>query len=60
MKMLKYDIADKKYVELVEKFMKAGIMENGKYFDRERGTLQGNGTSYPIYIYTIYWITGLM
>ena len=45
MKMLKHDIADKKFLELVEKFLKAGIMENGKYLDRECGTPQGNGMS---------------
>ena len=31
MKMLKHDIADKKFLEIIEKFLKAGIMENGKY-----------------------------
>lgn len=45
MKMLKHDIADKRFLELVEKFLKAGIMENGKYLDSERGTPQGNGAS---------------
>ena len=28
MKMLKHDIADKKFLEIIEKFLKAGIMEN--------------------------------
>ena len=45
MKMLKHDIADKRFLELIEKFLKAGIMENGKYLDSERGTPQGNGAS---------------
>ena len=45
MKMLKHDIADKRFLELIEKFLKAGIMENGKYIDSERGTPQGNGAS---------------
>ncbi len=45
MKMLKYDIADKRFIELIEKFLKAGIMENGKYLDSERGTPQGNEAS---------------
>ena len=40
-----HDIADKRFLELVEKFLKAGIMENGKYLDSERGTPQGNGAS---------------
>lgn len=41
MKMLAHDIADKKFLEIIEKFLKAGIMENGKYLDSE----QGNGAS---------------
>ena len=38
MKMLSHDIADRKV-------LKAGIMENGKYLNSERGTPQGNGAS---------------
>lgn len=45
MKFLEHDIADKKFLELTEKFLKAGIMEDGKYLDSERGTPQGNGAS---------------
>ena len=30
---------------IIERFLKAGIMENGKYVDTERGTPQGNGAS---------------
>ena len=45
MKMLSHDIADKRFLELIEKFLKAGIMENGKFLDSERGTPQGNGAS---------------
>lgn len=45
MKFLKHDIADKKFLELIDKFLHAGIMENGKYLDSERGTPQGNGAS---------------
>ena len=45
MKMLSHDIADRKFLEIIEKFLKAGIMENGKYLDSERGTPQGNGAS---------------
>ena len=45
MKMLRHDIADKRFLEVIEKFLKAGIMENGKYLDSERGTPQGNGAS---------------
>lgn len=45
MKFLAHDIADKRFLELIEKFMHAGIMEKGKYLDSERGTPQGNGAS---------------
>ena len=31
--------------EIIEKFLKAEIMENGKYLDSEQGTPQGNGAS---------------
>lgn len=45
MKMLSHDIADRKFLEIIEKFLKAGIMEDGKYLDSEQGTPQGNGAS---------------
>ena len=45
MKMLSHDIADRRFLEIIEKFLKAGIMENGKFLDSERGTPQGNGAS---------------
>ena len=41
MKMLAHDIADRKFLEIIDKFLKAGVMENGKYLDSERGTPQG-------------------
>ncbi|MCD7815009.1 MAG: group II intron reverse transcriptase/maturase [Lachnospiraceae bacterium] len=44
-KMLEHDIADRKFIDLIRKFLKAGIMENGKYLDSETGTPQGNGAS---------------
>ena len=44
-KMLEHDIADRKFIEIIRKFLNAGIMENGKYLDSERGTPQGNGAS---------------
>lgn len=44
-KFLQHDIADKKFLEIIEKFLKAGIMENGKYLESEKGTPQGNGAS---------------
>lgn len=45
MKMLSHDIADRRFLEIVEKFLKAGVMEQGKYLDSEKGTPQGNGAS---------------
>lgn len=45
MKMLSHDIADRRFLEIIEKFLKAGIMEDGKFLDSERGTPQGNGAS---------------
>ena len=45
MKMLAHDIADRKFLGIIEKFLKAGIMEDGKYLDSEKGTPQGNGAS---------------
>jgi len=44
-KFLEHDIADKKFIEIIRKFLKAGIMEDGKYLDSEQGTPQGNGAS---------------
>ena len=45
MKMLTHDIADKRFLEVIYRFLKAGVMENGKYLDSEKGTPQGNGVS---------------
>lgn len=44
-KFLEHDIADKKFVEIIKKFLKVGIMEDGNYLESERGTPQGNGAS---------------
>ena len=45
MKMLRPDITYRRFLEIIEKSLKAGIMENGKYLDSERGTSQGNNAS---------------
>lgn len=45
MKMLEHDIADKRFLDIVWRFLKAGVMENGKYLDSESGSPQGNGAS---------------
>jgi len=42
-KFLEHDIADKNFIEIIKKFLKAGIMEDGNYIDSEQGTPQGNG-----------------
>jgi group II intron reverse transcriptase/maturase len=44
-KFLEHDIADKKFLEIIKKFLKAGIMDEGEYFESEQGTPQGNGAS---------------
>lgn len=44
-KFLEHNIADKRFIEIISKFLKAGIMENGKYLNSEKGTPQGNGAS---------------
>ena len=44
-KMLEHDIADKKFITIIEKFLEAGIMDNGIYSDTIEGTPQGNGAS---------------
>lgn len=43
--MLKLRIADRRFIELVEKFLKAGIMEDGKKYKSEVGTPQGGNIS---------------
>ncbi len=44
-RMLEHDIADRRFLRIIERFLKAGIMEDGKYIDTEKGTPQGNGAS---------------
>jgi len=44
-KFLEHDIADKNFLEIIKKFLKVGIMEDGKFIDSEQGTPQGNGAS---------------
>ncbi|MDR1208268.1 MAG: hypothetical protein LBJ89_02860, partial [Holosporales bacterium] len=33
-KFLEHDIADKKLIRLIKKFLKAGVMEQGKFLER--------------------------
>lgn len=44
-KFLEHDIADKRFIQIINKFLTAGIMDNGKYLNSEKGTPQGNGAS---------------
>ena len=41
MKFLEHDIEDKNYLRYVKRFLKAGIMEDGKYYDVDKGVPQG-------------------
>jgi group II intron reverse transcriptase/maturase len=41
-KFLEHDIADKKLIRLIRKFLKAGVMENGKVMEKTEGSPQGN------------------
>ncbi len=45
MKMLEHDIADRRMLEIIRRFLKAGIMENGVWSESEQGSPQGNGVS---------------
>lgn len=44
-KFLEHDIADRRFIEIIKKFLDAGIMEDGKWLDSEKGVPQGNGAS---------------
>ena len=44
-KMLEHDIADKRFVGIIESFLNAGIVEKEIYQDTIEGTPQGNGAS---------------
>jgi group II intron reverse transcriptase/maturase len=44
-KFLEHDIADRRFIEIIQKFLDAGIMEEGKFLNKEKGVPQGNGAS---------------
>jgi RNA-directed DNA polymerase len=44
-KFLEHDIADRKFIGVIKRFLKAGIMENGQTMLKEEGSPQGNGAS---------------
>lgn len=40
-KFLEHDIADKRFIRYIKRFLKSGIMEDGKYLESDKGTPQG-------------------
>jgi group II intron reverse transcriptase/maturase len=44
-KFLEHDIADKKFIDIIRKLLKAGILEDGKLLVKEEGSPQGGGAS---------------
>ena len=42
---LEHDIADRKFIGIIERLLKAGVMEDGNYTDNEAGTPQGGCAS---------------
>ena len=42
---LEHDIADKKFIEIIKRLLKAGVMDGGEYLDSEAGTPQGGCAS---------------
>ena len=44
-KFLEHDIADRRLINIIQRFLDAGIMENGQWLDTESGVPQGNGAS---------------
>lgn len=44
-RFLEHDIADKRFIEIIRRMLKAGILENGKLIEHESGSPQGNGSS---------------
>ncbi len=44
-KFLEHDIADRRFLEIVQKFLKAGVVEKGKLLNSESGSPQGNAAS---------------
>ena len=42
---LEHDIADRKFIGIIKRLLKAGVMEEGEYLDNEAGTPQGGCAS---------------
>lgn len=44
-KFLEHDIKDKNFIRYIKRFLKSGIMEEGKYLESDKGTPQGGQSS---------------
>ena len=44
-KFIEHRVADRRVVWLIQKWLKAGVLEGGKHIDTERGTVQGGSIS---------------
>lgn len=44
-KFLEHEIEDKNFIRYVKRFLKAGIMEEGRYYETDRGVPQGGSIS---------------
>jgi len=44
-KFLEHDIADRRFIEIIKKFLVAGVMEDGEFYKTDQGVPQGNGAS---------------
>ena len=44
-KFLEHDIADKRFIDIIRKLLMAGVLENGKFLQKEEGSPQGGGAS---------------
>lgn len=44
-KFLEHDIQDKNFIRLIKRFLKAGILEEGKHIETDQGTPQGGDVS---------------
>lgn len=40
-KFLEHDIDDKRFIRYIKRFLKSGVMEDGKYLESDKGTPQG-------------------
>ena len=45
MKFVEHRVTDSKILRIVKRFLKAGIVEEGRYYDIESGVLQGGSLS---------------